>query len=232
VEFGVQSYRESNTRFLVMHDNWRGLVMECTLADVEFIKNDYFYWMYDLLAVQARVTPENINELLQQNGFDRDLGIFSIDIDSNDYWVWKAMDVVKPVIVIAEYNSAFGAEHAITIPYQENFDRTRAHTSNLFWGCSLKALCHVAEQKGYALVGCNRQGLNAYFVRKDRLGSLKAVSDEAGYVQSKFKGAQTVDGKFSYIAIADRLKTIADLTVYDVLNKQSVKIKDLQSHSK
>ena len=44
------------------------------------------------------------------------IGILSIDIDGNDYWVWQRIEAVEPVIVIAEYNSVFGARQAITVP--------------------------------------------------------------------------------------------------------------------
>ena len=91
-----------------------------------------------------------------------------------------------PIVVIVEYNSVFGNMHAITVPYNAQFDRTQAHFSNLYWGCSLKALTMLAEKKGYSFVGCNSNGNNAYFIRNDKLGPLKVLSAEEGYVESIF----------------------------------------------
>jgi len=96
-------------------------------------------------------------------------------VDGNDYWIWDAVRAVCPVVVIVEYNSVFGSEHAITIPYDPTFQRTKGHFSNLYWVASLKALALLARQKGYTCVGCNSNGNNAYFVRDDRLGALRPL---------------------------------------------------------
>lgn len=37
-------------------------------------------------------------------------------------------------------------------------------------GCSLKALEHLGNEKGYRLVGCNYTGVTSFFVREDLLG--------------------------------------------------------------
>src|SRR6266850_4105034 len=112
IEFGVENYTESNTRFLLINNNWTGLVMDGSRDNVDFIKNDKIYWKYDLTAVHCFVDRENINQIISDNGFSGELGILSIDIDGNDYWIWECLSVVNPVIVIVEYNSVFGDKHA------------------------------------------------------------------------------------------------------------------------
>ncbi|MFM6253830.1 MAG: hypothetical protein ACKPEQ_32600, partial [Dolichospermum sp.] len=84
-----------------------------------------------------------------------------MDIDGNDYWVWQAIDCINPAIVISEYNFRFGANKAVTVPYDASFVRSKAHYSNIYYGASLKALCILADKKGYAFVGCNSAGNNA-----------------------------------------------------------------------
>ena len=126
-----------------------------------------------------------------------------------------------------EYNSLFGARRALTIPYQADFDRARAHYSGLFWGCSLRALGLLAERKGYAFVGCNRNGNNAYFVRKDRLGSVKAASIEAGYVLSRVRDSRDQKGALSYVGGEARLRLIQDLEVWDVEAKRMVRLAEV-----
>lgn len=186
VEFGADAYNfESNTRFLLTNDNWRGLVMDGSERAIEELKRSRAWELYDLTAVKAFITRENINELLTQHGISGEIGLLSIDIDGNDYWVWQAINVIQPVIVIAEYNHRFGPERAVTIPYDEKFDRKDAHPSKLYFGASLKALCQLGKAKGYALVGCN--GVNAFFVRADkRPQMLKELSAEEGFVPGKF----------------------------------------------
>src|SRR5690348_2388073 len=115
VEFGVQDYRESNTRFLLMHDNWSGLVMDGSEQFVSFIQSEDIYWRYDLTAVASFLTRENINDVIRGAGFSGPIGILSVDIDGNDYWVWEAIDVVDPTIVIVEYNSVFGPDRAVSV---------------------------------------------------------------------------------------------------------------------
>jgi hypothetical protein len=166
VEFGVENYREANTRFLLLHNNWSGLIIDGSESNVFSIRQDSIYWKYDLTALTHFVTSENINSILHNAGFLGRIGILSIDVDGNDYWIWKAISEVEPALVIVEYNSLFGAYEAVTIPYQTDFKRQNAHYSYLYWGTSLRALCQLAIQKDYVWIGCNSAGNNAYFVRK------------------------------------------------------------------
>ena len=63
IEFGVEDYRESNTRFLLMHNNWKGLVIDGSEENVKKIKTSSWFWRYDLTALYAFITKKNINEL-------------------------------------------------------------------------------------------------------------------------------------------------------------------------
>ncbi|GAB3708065.1 hypothetical protein GCM10027592_42800 [Spirosoma flavus] len=213
VEFGVENYEESNTRFLLMHNNWRGLVIDGSPAHIAYIQNDSIYWRYDLTAVQSFITVENINQILERNGFTGRIGLLSVDIDGNDYWVWQAITAVEADIVIAEYNSLFGSERAISIPYKTDFTRINAHYSALYFGASLPALCDLAEQKGYSFIGCNQTGNNAYFVKNERLGPLKALRPQEGYVKARFREGRNPQGQLTFANEAERLKEIKGLPV-------------------
>jgi len=65
IEFGVEDYTESNTRFLLQNRNWIGLVMDCSSEHVKRIQNDDMYWKYDLTAICKFVTRENINSIME-----------------------------------------------------------------------------------------------------------------------------------------------------------------------
>jgi hypothetical protein len=227
IEFGVQNYRESNTRFLLMNNNWTGLVIDGCREYIDYIVKDDLYWRYDLTAVCAFVGRENINNIFAENGFEGKIGILSIDIDGNDYWIWNSINAVEPVLVIVEYNSSFGDQYAITIPYEPKFNRTQAHYSNLYWGASLKALCLLAEKKGYEFIGSNSSGNNAYFVRKDRIGKLRKLSAEQGYVRAKYRESRDRKGRLTYISGDECLKIIGDMSVYDIERDATIRIKDL-----
>jgi len=227
IEFGVQNYKESNTRFLLINNNWKGLVIDHNCKNVEYIKSDEIYWKCNITAVCKLITRENVNDIFSSNGFEGDIGLLSIDIDGNDYWVWEAIEVINPRIVICEYNSVFGCEHAITIPCNPNFNRTKAHYSSLYFGASLPALCYLAEKKGYNFVGSNSTGNNAFFVRKDLAYPFKKYTAKEGYVYSKVRESRDRRGRLTYISGEDRRKIIENLEVYDVKTEGKKKIKNL-----
>ena len=112
---------------------------------------------------------ESINQLIGDSGFSGKIGILSIDIDGNDYWVWESISVVDPVIVVVEWNSVFGPKHAVTTPYSAEFNRAKAHYSCLYWGASMRAFEILGERKGYQLVGSNALGNNIFFIKKKGL---------------------------------------------------------------
>src|SRR5262245_28366369 len=87
VEFGVEDYRESNTRVLLMNDSWSGFIMDSSESNISRLVASEYFWKYDLTAKKAFVDMENINALLAGSGFDRDVGLLHIDIDGNDYLI-------------------------------------------------------------------------------------------------------------------------------------------------
>lgn len=218
IEFGVENYMESNTRFLLKHDNWTGLIIDGSEKAITFIKSDDIYYQQELQVVNSFITAENINELIASQGIRGEIGLLSVDIDGVDYWVWKAITVVQPVIVIIEYNSVLGVEKAVTVPYKPDFIRSREHYSNLYFGASIKALCALAEEKGYVFVGSNAMGNNAYFIKKDRLGNLKALTAEEGYICSKFRESRDKKGNLTHLTGPARYDHIKGLPVYNVLS--------------
>jgi len=199
VEFGVQNYLESTTRFLLINNNWSGLVIDGGDEYIQYIRNDPIYWQYNLKSECAFITTDNINSLISKNGIRGEIGLLSVDIDGNDYWVWEAIDVVQPVLTVVEYNARFGPDASVSIPYSPEFVRSRAHPSMLYFGASLQALCHLGRRKGYAFVGCNTAGNNAFFVRKDRLpDDMRELSAEEGFVRNQFREARDAQGILTF----------------------------------
>jgi hypothetical protein len=217
VELGVADYSESNTRFLLVHDNWRGLVVDSGQAVHRFLRSSDLSWRHDLQAVSAFIDRDNVNELIRTAGIEGDIGLLSIDLDGNDYWILETIDAVSPRILVTEYNSTFGAGVAVTVPYDAGFVREQKHWSALYWGASLAAITKLAGEKGYALVGGNRAGNNAFYVRRDVLGSIPEVSVRGAYALSRFRESRSQDGELSYVADHDeRLRLIASLPLVDV----------------
>jgi hypothetical protein len=121
--------------------------------------------------------------------------------------------------VILEYNSVFGIDRAITVPYVEAFERQSAHYTCLYAGASLRALADLSKQKGYRFIGSNSAGNNAYFVRQDKLtADVKEAVLEQGYVHSRFRESRNNDGSLSYLAGEKRLDALKGLPVTNVNN--------------
>ncbi len=226
IEFGVENYEESNTRFLLVNDHWQGMVVDACEADIRYIQTDKIHWQFDLQAKCGWITRENIDSLLLDSGFPEDVGLLSIDIDGNDYWIWEAVQSVRPRIVIIEYNSVFGLQQ-IAVPYKEDFVRTSAHFSNLYYGCSLGALQHLAEKKGYLLLGSNILGHNAFFIRKDIAGEFRGLPLQEAYIASKFRESRDSQGNLTYVRGKNRIKLIEHLPVVNVTTGQQGPLKEL-----
>lgn len=227
VEFGVEKYTESNTRFLLTNNNWSGLVIDGSEQNIQYIKNDPVYWKHNLKVECAFIDTENINELIMQNGIKGDIGLLSVDIDGNDYWVWEAIDAVSPRIVICEYNSLWGDTEAVTTPYAPLFIRSKSHVSNLYYGASIVALSKLAKTKGYSLVGSNKAGNNVFFVRDDLLQGVKVLSAREAWVQSQFRESKDLHGRLTFLSFRDRLKEVADMTLVNLSDCKEYKIRDI-----
>jgi len=173
VEFGVENYEEANTRFLLENNGWTGLIFDSSKENLDYIKNQNYYWKYDLTASCEFITKENINSLIAKNNFNGEIGLLSIDVDGNDYWIWKSIEAINPNIVIIEFNARLGIDKSITVPYKEGFNRREEHYSNIYYGASLTALYKLGISKGYELVCTNKNSNNAFFVKSNILKDVK-----------------------------------------------------------
>jgi hypothetical protein len=225
VEFGVEDYSESNTRFLLEHRNWRGLILDGGDAHARFVHEHGLDWRHWIDARTAFVDRDNIDGLITEAGVGGDIGLLSIDIDGNDLWVLERISAVSPRILAVEYNSTFGPEAEVTIPYDPGFRRTEAHWSNLYWGASIAALDRVAKGKGYVLVAGNSAGNNAFWVREDVAGGLEPLTPARAWAPSRFRESRGPDGALTYVGDhAERLALIRDLPVADLASGETVAI--------
>lgn len=212
IEFGVEDYTEANTRLLLETRNWRGLVIDGNDRLVDKIKNDAICWKYSLTVLNEFITRENINQIFSSHGFVGEIGLLSIDIDGVDYWIWKAIDAVRPVIVVAEYNSLFGPVAKVSVPYDPAFVRSKAHYSMLYYGASLNALVALGKEKGYSFVGANSAGNNAFFVRDDKMKEpLRSLSSEEGYKSRSFRESRNESGQLRFASPAEEAEMLREL---------------------
>jgi hypothetical protein len=216
IEFGVDTFAEANCRFLLQNRNWKGLVLDGSADHMAALRREPLYWMYDLTAKAAFVTAENINGLISGAGFAGPVGLLSIDIDGNDYWVWNAIDVIDPAIVVCEYNPILGDMRAITVPYNPKFTRFAGHYSGLYFGASIAALKHLAARKGYAFVGTNSNGINAFFVKERLAAPVLEKLREVRAFCSRHRDSRDRSTELSFTGGRARLDLIRDCPVVDV----------------
>jgi len=163
VEFGVEDGSTCNTRYLLERKSWSGLMMDKRNNEHTQIKNEF-------------ITAENINELFAKYNVPKYFDLLSIDIDFNDYWVWKALTKYFPRVVVIEYNSSILPTESKVVQYDPNgrWDGTN------YFGASILALSNLGLSKGYTLVGCSQHGVNAFFVKKELIPKhvkLKTVAE-------------------------------------------------------
>lgn len=165
VEIGIGDGRENNTVNLLLN-GWSGVWFDLNTRAISRLRERGFssYIEEGRLRVKAcRVTTNNINQLFQEMAVPDDVDLASIDIDGNDFWVWKSLTVVRPRVLVIECNPT----HRPPSPLIMAPDPDYGSSSTSYHGASLKALELLGNEKGYRLVSCNLPGSNAFFVRED-----------------------------------------------------------------
>lgn len=164
VEIGVEQGVENNTLALLFA-GWSGLWVEAVEPYARAIRERFPRWLgAGRLALRnAVVTAENAGAILAAAGVQGEIDLLSIDIDGNDYYVLESLATVTPRVVVVEYNARYAPPIRWRMPYDPEF---RWQGSDHF-GASLESLNDLMSGRGYALVGCNVTGLNAFFVRRE-----------------------------------------------------------------
>ncbi len=229
VEIGTQDYWESNTRYLLKSKKWKGYLIEASKEQIDKIKKQRIYWQSDIKAIEAFVNKENINEIIKNNIDETNIGLLSIDIDGNDYWVLEKIDNLSPTFIVCEYNSIFGDLSKISIPYKKDFERKKSHFSNLYFGASLNSFKFMLGNKGYSFLGTSTTGVNAFFVKREFESLFKSIIEENKAYPAKVREALDKKGKLTYENLTKSLTLIKDMEVFDFDENSFKKIKDYKN---
>jgi hypothetical protein len=168
VECGVGDGLENNTAYLLLQ-GWRGAWVEGSEASAAAIRRTFAAPIAEgrLGVACATVTAENVDAVFGDTGVGPDVDLLSLDIDRNTYWAWRALTFLRPRVVVVEYNAVFPPEVDWVVDYQPD----RPWNGTAWFGASLLAYERLGRAKGYALVGCSLNGVNAFFVREDLTGA-------------------------------------------------------------
>ena len=169
IEFGIGNGLENNSLALLFAD-WQGLWIDASERSLQKIRK---YWHHiitkgQLKVVQAFITTNNINQLINSQIDSSEVDLLSVDIDGNDYHIVNAITCIRPRVIVIEYNAKFRPPALFCLDY----DATHTWKKDDCFGASLKFLEVNLAQKGYCLVGCNLAGVNAFFVRQDLVQDL------------------------------------------------------------
>jgi len=167
IEIGVGDGLENNTLFLLLK-GWKGFWVDGDLKNIKAIHNKFFFLKDSgcLKIKQAWIDKDNIDSLIKDFGLPQEVDLLSIDIDGNDYHVFKNIVSLNPRVVVIEYN----AKLPPPVKWVMTYNQCHTKTNTDYFGASLKSFEYLFQKKGYLLVGCNIVGSNAFFVRKDLIG--------------------------------------------------------------
>ena len=175
VEIAAGNGIECNSANLIVNHGFTGLLFEGNEGLVQ--AGQHFYEeRLGPVALKPRfvsdwVTRENVDDLVRGRMYagalppSGEIDFLSLDLDGNDYWVLAALTGVSPRVIMVEFNAAWGAERALTIPYDPHFKAKLEPVP--YMGASLAAFVKLLRGRGYRLVGVERLGFNAVFVRHD-----------------------------------------------------------------
>lgn len=170
VEFGIGTGVEGNCVLLADVFGWSGLFIEPVDSAYKALALKYKPGG-PVTTLRAAVTPENVEAIFSQAGVPRDLGVLSIDIDGNDYWVWERITSWSPVIVVVEFNSVLPFDEPVVQPLTDG-----PPVISSSFGASLSEMERLGKSKGYRLVHVEMAGVNAFFVRSDVTSELPDVA--------------------------------------------------------
>jgi hypothetical protein len=202
LEFGGHDgITASNSRRLRRQFGWTGLLL------------DGGYENPAINLYKEYITAENINELFAKYNVPGNLDFLSIDIDYNDFYVWKALDKkYQPRLIVVEYNATHLPFEDKVVEYSPMFSGDATN----YYGASILAFYNLGRSKGYSLVYAEKQGVNLFFVRDDLVSgpgyTFKNVNDvEKLYAFPKYgkgpNGGHKADPLFrEYLKSTDLLK--------------------------
>ena len=194
VEFGAWDGRfASNTYDLVDRQNYRAVLIEASGDLYEQLQSSYPHKDRAIM-VRAFVgwsSDDGLDHILAQHPIPRDFDFLSIDIDGNDYHVWRAINTFRPKLVLIEFNFTMA----------NGVDFTQPADSRCQQGSSPAALVKLAKEKGYELIAATWSNLlfvdRAYY---NLFGipdnSLEVMRDELpNYVSFGYDGTVLLHGR-------------------------------------
>jgi hypothetical protein len=190
VEIGAAEGTENNSSWMLTTAGYEGLMIEGDPRQSARARRNIGRYSIGSEFVSMFVTLGTVDAILEKMAF-RDPDVFSLDIDGNDFHIANALfdRAFRPKIVSVEYNSAFGPDRSVASKYRDDFRRSTAHPSQLYYGVSLQAWKNFFHKRGYRYVTIDSNGVNAFFVDNaafdDRF--LFNVNSRQGFIENRYQ---------------------------------------------
>jgi hypothetical protein len=177
VEIGFDLY-EFNSLNLIKK-GWDGKLFEQNIDECLALNSllSHFYPQNKVDVVNQSINLKNTSVLFENIPSEKDIDFFSIDIDGNDYWIIKKLDLSRVNVICCEYNHFLDKNEKKTVPYSENFN----FQNDSFYGASLLALHDLLEKKGFNLIAVDSSGVNAFFVKKKYAHLFEVLSPQTSH---------------------------------------------------
>lgn len=163
IEIGAGNGLENNTGYLAHIKKYSGLQVE---GDPYAYKEALTIKPWLIEIINSFVNTENVLQIADKFLYN-DPDFFSIDIDGMDYHILRQLmeHGFRPKIIVVEYNSAFGPEKSLTLPYQKDFSMFKSAYPYLYYGVSLTGWQKLLAGFGYNFLTVETNGVNGFFIR-------------------------------------------------------------------
>ena len=235
LELGCGNFLESNSRFLCEYMNAAAFLVDARHDLDAGIDKSGLRWKTHIEGLSTWINHENVNSIqMRAHAFLGDIDILSIDLDGQDYWVLKEINLDSVSIVVVEYNPLFGSKASVTVEKNKEFFRSKS-SHNLLWGASIMAYVGYLESKGFVFIGSNLVGNNAFFVRnlyveklRIRIPNIDNLERETDYL---IRESVDKSGNLSYLSRNDAFEAIKYEKVYDLTLQKEVMLTDCVAQS-
>jgi len=236
IEFGSGNFTECNSRYLAEARNASVLAVDSRTDLSASIKSMDVAWRSTVVARQEWITPDTApNAMAAARNEFGGLDIVSLDIDGNDYWVAENLDLTGVRVVVVEYNSLWGSLRAVTVPRDDNFDRSAMHFSNVYYGASLKAFIRLFKSKKFTFLGTNRACNNAFFVHgplpSRGIEPPDTTRDLGQFTDLRFREARDESGRLTYSHPRKALEQCRELPLWDLESNALIKVSEIESET-
>lgn len=192
IDIGGAGITASNTANLVVHHDFECLLLDGNARATARTERSYRRYrpFRSPTCVSAWITRDNVNALVADYGMIGEVDLVSLDLDGIDWWILDALTVVQPRVLVVEYQDILGPDRAWTVPYHPDFSvhdyPVNANNGYNYCGAGLRAFANLLRPRGYRLVGSNRSGYNAFFVKTAEAGRLLVEQDIASCLSSEW----------------------------------------------